>query len=364
MVTFGAMRRPTALPVLALAAILAAGCVDLHVTDCPDGVLGKDTPRLRTSRYRVELADRSAAAARFLPYALMSAHAYRDGETCDAKGQQLTGDEAKAFETALQATAPGGWSRVAGFGPKDDCEDERGMMLYVWQRPAGGWPEEVVVAFRGTHGWVDWRYGNLWWFTRFFEDDNQVSRARAAAGRVLAHFKAEARKHGRPEPVFNSTGHSLGGGLAQHVLYAYPNEVRQAIVFHPSSVTGYVAVGAENQVAGCSCDKVAPEGRFMRVYESYEILSVLRIFHKTFFPPERHVQEVRLPLKSGWNMLAGHNMGDFARGLKEWASEGAANPRPAWFDAKGDQCTARLVSGQEKSCKVHITTDKAKYCPQ
>jgi hypothetical protein len=60
-----------------LVIVAMVGCTHLELEDCPDSkVLGNNelgTARLRTSHYRVVLADRDAAAARVVPYALMSA---------------------------------------------------------------------------------------------------------------------------------------------------------------------------------------------------------------------------------------------------------------------------------------------------
>lgn len=352
--------------VLAAAASIA-GCADLRLEDCPDRILGSDTPRLRTSHYRVELANPGKAAERFLVYALMSAHAYRDGERCHTSDAENPVPEARADELVamIRDTSPSGdWRLVSGFGPRDDCEDERGLMMYVWTRSEGG-RDEVVIAFRGTSGWRDWLYGNLWWATRAYED-NQLTRARNAAGAVIAHFRSRAQRTGAAAPVFFATGHSLGGGLAQHVLYAYPDDIRQAFAFHPSSVTGYSAIEDKpTRIKGCSCANVAPEARMMRIYESYEILANLRIFHKIFFPPERHVQEVRFPFHGGWNMLAGHNMYDFARAIRGPALEPRADMgAQPWYSARGEGCTAKLVEAQQSSCAYQVKESDRRYCPQ
>jgi pimeloyl-ACP methyl ester carboxylesterase len=165
-------------------------------------------------------------------------------------------------------------------------------------------------------------------------------------------------------PRYFTTGHSLGGGLAQHVLYSYPTRIVQAFAFDPSSATGFVGQTVENQIAACSCDPSVADGepRIYRVYDAYEILSNLRIFHKIVFPPERHVQEVRFPHKRSHSML----------GLTEYLNSNANQERDKqfpWFRGVGEfspgvSCTDAFIGGQRSSCIVPVTRDSWTKCPQ
>jgi hypothetical protein len=344
-----------------------AGCTHFGIDDCPTGaVLGEDIPRVRSSHYRMALANLPAAAARFLPYAVMSAYAYRDGPDCNPGGENPVSDDkaAKLAELLNKTTGAGSpWKRgPAHLEPAGNCEDERGMMYNVWHRQVDG-RIEVVIAFRGTSTTNDWWYGNLWWFTRYIFTDNQITRARDRGRIIIDYFKKEAQA--ADEQVrFYTTGHSLGGSLAQHVLYAYSREVMQAIVFDPSGVTGFDDLSLDQQLEGCSCGEVpAPETRMMRVYESGEILSNLRIFHKIWFAPHRHIQEIRLPLIKSSNPIAGHGIAAFAEKLAE-ATSGTfvSDPKAAWYASSDAQCTARFIEGQQASCRIKATSDEK--CPQ
>jgi pimeloyl-ACP methyl ester carboxylesterase len=91
---------------------------------------------------------------------------------------------------------------------------------------------------------------------------------------IIEHYKAEAAQQGLKPARFITTGHSLGGGLAQHMLYSFPDHVEQAIVFDPSSVTAYADVDHTNQVQACACEipalqqsgfLIEPEARILRV---------------------------------------------------------------------------------------------------
>jgi pimeloyl-ACP methyl ester carboxylesterase len=231
-------------------------------------------------------------------------------------------------------------------------EDDLGFMYHVWARTEGD-QTYVVMAFRGTSGASDWMSGNLWWFTRWFRTDDQYSRAAAHAREVVAYFDAQAAAAGRNKPIFLTTGHSLGGGLAQHVLYALPQRVRQAIVFDPTAVTASAGVSAEDFDAACNCAELYPETRFLRVYENYEILSVLRIFHKTFLGPERHVQELRFSFEGAWNPVGRHGMNFFASHLQSLAARQPVAPSGQhWIRSENQSCTDGLLLGQRASCAL------------
>ena len=359
-----------------------AGCTHLAVQDCPDGeVLGKEEVRLRTSHYRVILASPADAAARVLPYALMSAFAYRLGEGCKDAGNEIRVTDDRANELLDWLGKASGdsnkWKPEPSLGMKDvndagrvGCEDDTGLMFHVWQRKVEQ-QTYVAIAFRGTSGDNDWVYANLWWFTRFFLKDNQLTRSEAFAKAVIDHFDGQARANGEPPPRYVTTGHSLGGGLAQHVLYAYPEKIEQAIVFDPTSVTGFVGVPKESRAQACACDpRATPEARFIRAYQTHEILVNLRVFHKLAFAPERHIHELRFPFKTSWNPVAKHSMQDFATNLYMSSGDHVWNgSKQGWLasktDASGvDICTGKMTGAQDASCKISVSLKDIDVCPQ
>ena len=360
------MRRPA----FALAAIAAAlplsSCTHFAVDDCtePGGrVLGEDVPRIRSSHLRMKLADSALAAARFLPYAAMSALAYAEDGDCGHPAK-IEAPAREQLLALLQKPAPGwsGWSRVPAAEKVGPCEDASGLFYNVWKRESAD-AVEVVLAFRGTWGWRDWLYGNLHWLTRFFIDD-QYPRARAAAGEAIRYFSdgAGRPRDGRPVRIL-ATGHSLGGGLAQTAFYAYPRQVAQVFAFDPSPVTDYREQDVRTQQQACACDLVAPpEARIYRFYESYEILTHVRFVHKLFFAPNRHIHEVRFGFPASANPIGRHSMVQLAMAM------GAESAKPfkgdKWYAGVGAECTARFEKEQARSCAVEPGTSPWSRCPQ
>ena len=343
---------------LLLASVFVAGCTHLAIEDCGGVVLGKNEPRIRSSHYRMLLANLPGATERFLPFAAMSSLAYAEDQDCGTppEEQKIRPEDRDKLEQMLHVR---GWQEVRDPLWVPACEDDTGLYLRVWERNAGAKPE-VVIAFRGTWGFKDWAYGNAHWLTRFLPMDDQFSRARAVAQAVFDHYDGPQEA----QPHYVTTGHSLGGGLAQHILYANPRKVVQAIAFDPSSVTGFADQTDENQIAGCACTDWVPEGepRIFRVYDAYEILANLRIFHKIFFPPERHVQEVRFPNQRSHSMLG------LTEYLHKHANAGQIDDTP-WNAGIGERspgvsCTQAFIEGQQASCSVNVSTNAWSKCPQ
>jgi hypothetical protein len=304
------------------------------------------------------LADLPAATDRFVAYAAMSSLAYAEDQDCGTSlaDRKISPEDREKLEGILSAR---GWKEVRDPLWVPPCEDDVGMYLRVWQRTLNA-KKEVTIAFRGTWGFRDWVYGNGHWLTRFLPMQDQYSRARAVASKIFQYYAAQSNV----PPRYFTTGHSLGGGLAQHILYSNPTRIVQAFAFDPSSVTGFADQTADNQVAACSCDPSVVEGepRIYRVYDAYEILSNLRIFHKIFFPPERHVQEVRFPHERSHSML----------GLTEYLNANANSERDRqipWFWGVGEfspgiSCTNAFIERQRNSCSVPVTRDSWTKCPQ
>jgi hypothetical protein len=327
--------------------VLASGCGT--VQDCGQ-VLGEDVPRIRSTALRMKLADHVAAAGRFAPYAAMSALAYVEEGACKDKNDLEHQPELERYVSGL------GWRRVPEIEKAGDCEDDVGLYYQVWRREVSD-AVEVVVVFRGTRELKDWYYGNMRWFTRVFTSDDQYNRARRYSREVLEHFKSGDGR--RKQLRFAAAGHSLGGGLAQAVLYDQPHAYVQAYAFSSSPVTGYMDQPIENRMAGCSCNsQLGTEARIYRFYESDEILSHLRFVVKLFLSPDRHIHEVRFGFADG-NIISQHSMPSLAKQLIT-VSEGPPISTK-WYEGIGEKCTEKFESRQRESCELVASRDDA--CP-
>ncbi|MBI1905301.1 MAG: hypothetical protein HYS20_03515 [Rhodocyclales bacterium] len=338
---------------LALAVAAISGCGT--IADCGDVLGNKDEPRIRSSAMRMLLADPAAASARFAPYAAMAALAYEEAPQCDDPRVVEQKPELLKF---LQ---DGGWRQDDGIAGLPACDDDIGMFYRVWVRDRDG-HKDVVLVFRGTKDGIDdWVDGNLRWVTRFLPGEDQYVRSRKVASALLEHLRAPTASGAATKPVrLYSAGHSLGGGLAQNVLYAYPRDFVQAFAFDPSPVTGFADNDVPERQAGCDCkwDSLDGEARVYRVYETDEVLAWLRFPLKLVLPLNRHIQEVR------FNTGGGHSIATLASGMARAATRQPAAEGSEWWagkpDADGQSCTQRYRTLLRASCARPNDSD---YCP-
>ena len=231
-----------------------------------------------TAAYRAKPAGPYAQLYR--PYIEMSALAYTDSELLD---RRLCPDAAKFGDPRLKARESAafqnpegrrwfddlrrnGWSclfgQVGAVGCPPSHECVGGLEFHVWRRADCG---EAVIAFRGSdEGDVgDW-ISNMRWFVRHTLLD-QYDQVRAA----IPHIIKRVNQFGcRPRRIV-ATGHSLGGGLAQHVALAHRG-IHYVYAFDPSPVVGFFDVPWSQR--NVTSETLGID----RVYESGEVLSLPR----------------------------------------------------------------------------------------
>lgn len=223
-----------------------------------------------------------------------------------------------------------GWSLWADF-PGTDLQNEMNavhLRAEIWMNRS---KSSVVVAFGGTvfSNWKDWK-SNLHWLDPFQHDEYTL-----IVEKFGPQFRDEFLKQkGVPGWEFIesakicSTGHSLGGGLAQEFAYSLPFDrpgaprVIKVYAFDPSPVTGFLSVKKatrdENKV-GLEID---------RIYERGEVLAILRsITSAVHRPPSANpeVRQLRYNLFGNdrfglTNSIAGHSIQQLACKLREAAS--------------------------------------------
>lgn len=262
-------------------------------------------------------------AAEELPYAFLSAAAY------GAIPKDKPDTETPCIDANL-ALEDGGWILWPDFpaGTLQSKMNKAHLRVQVWSNEKLG---VVVVAFGGTvfSSWKDWR-SNLRWFDPFQNDEYTLT-----AGDFSRAFRDEfARKANTPgqeylrKALVHSTGHSLGGGLAEQFAYAVPPaadgmpQVTKVYAFDPSPVTGFLSVKRvirDENKQGLKID---------RIYERGEVLAIVRSITSAVHKPSARNPEVRQLRYNLFgndrfgltNVIAGHSIQQLACGLNEVAS--------------------------------------------
>lgn len=294
----------------------------------------------------------AAAADRFAGFAAMSALSYIGA----APACQRPALDRRTQEALSKLLADKGWRAVSGdYLPT--CEDATGLFYRAWIHGADD-PERktVAIAFRGTDDRRDWT-SNLRSILRPRED--QYSGARAAARKLVAEMK---KAYPGQTLTFFATGHSLGGGLAQHVLYDQPTRFLQAVGFNSSPVSAKGDVSTENRKEACTCrEDLNAEARIYRVYETNEVLEIVGKGWRnrsTPTPLNRHEHEVAFDFDSG-SPIRQHSMAGLAMRLAALAGKHRAwlrsersqdNAQSDWYRGV-DACTPRFEQGQQAACR-------------
>lgn len=188
------------------------------------------------------------------------------------------------------------------------------LRVEVWSNSS---QNRVAVAFGGTvfTNPKDWE-ANLRWFIPHHDDEYTA---------IIKNFRDAfvteyLRKEQQPEYKFlrraqlYSTGHSLGGGLAQEFAYALPRNadvprVTKVFAFDPSPVTGFYSV--KKDLREYNAKNLAID----RIYERKEVLAILRSFMNFVIRPsiaEPVVRQIRYNLFTKWNIIYDHSIARLA----------------------------------------------------
>lgn len=223
-----------------------------------------------------------------------------------------------------------GWKVWPGF-PSDGLLqqiEKYHLRVEVWTRQQ---PPAVAVAFGGTvfNSENDWAANLRWFLPKWFlagHPDEYSETVQIFAPAFVEEFKSKLRS-GASEWAFlqdatiYSTGHSLGGGLAQQFAYALPvddavQRVNHVYAFDPSPVTGYFSV--EQSVREHNQKTLFID----RIYERGEILAIVRSLTSFVVMPseaEPTIRGVRFSLFYPANPIAGHSMSELACKIYEAA---------------------------------------------
>ena len=136
-----------------------------------------------------------------------------------------------------------------------------GIKVFVRVKASIPQQVDVIVAFRGTQmtNFTDW-ISNFSWFLGAFPISTHYDSARLAMAQIMRRLTAQY-----PSAKFRyvTTGHSLGGGLAQHVADGFP--CVSSVVFNTSFVTNSYVYQTQY-----------PTRRISSIYEDRDILTFVR----------------------------------------------------------------------------------------
>jgi hypothetical protein len=169
---------------------------------------------------------------------------------------------------------------------------------------------------------MDWR-ANLRWLLPLRRDeysDVVQTFAPAFIGEFIRRLEGGRDEHIQDSTLF-STGHSLGGGLAQQFAYCLPSDnrvprVAEVYAFDPSPVTGFFSVEPGIRNVNRQLLKID------RIYERGEILAWVRSVTSVLHKPSAKaptIRGIRYNLFFAWSPIAGHSMQRMGRKLAEAA---------------------------------------------
>jgi len=210
------------------------------------------------------------------------------------------------------------------------------LHVEVWSRED---PPEVVVAFTGTYfvSLRDWLTNLRWFFPlRYLPGfkDQYMTVAETVGKKFIDEFKHLAGLQSRSylnHARIIATGHSLGGGLAQHFAYSLPLDdsvprVSHVYGFDPSPVTGFFSV------AKATRERNAKHLKIDRIYERGEILAAARMILAILLRPSRTrplIRELRFSLCDSINPITNHSVPTLVRGLRRLSRPVRRIRRPA-----------------------------------
>jgi len=211
-----------------------------------------------------------------LPFALLSQSAYQ--RKPDAK--KLNVGECVGSDGLLSQM---GWERWPDFGSTELQTGirEHHLRVEVWWNIE---QRKTAVAFGGTvfTNIRDWE-SNFRWFLPYHNDEYTLI-VKSFGSAFITEYLSKVKQAQWPSSdhvQLLSTGHSLGGGLAQEFAYSLPKHeavprVNKVYAFDPSPVTGFFSVDRrlrDCNAANLATDRIYERGRYSQSFVRLQTLS-------------------------------------------------------------------------------------------
>ncbi|MBI5590763.1 MAG: hypothetical protein HY881_09795 [Deltaproteobacteria bacterium] len=305
-------------------------------------------PHLRVANRSVDITEGTIqnTVRKIRVYALMSELAYRKYDKGDRPPQNSTDEAPQKTDEKSEKESRADKERAQGWLVLDNWLKERkwefqkhfklpcgnnseNLEFDIWINKSSQ-PPEVVVAFRGTDDFSDWP-SNLRGLLLYHRGHDQYARLQNT-GDVMKAVADACLKAG-PAAEVTSTGHSLGGGLAQNLFYTsqlWPsNRITRITVFNSSPMTGWYQFGDKERrkQAMTNFDKTMEEMTkgwqypeimsqkygfgTMRVNERGEILAYFRYIFRVFCPEDPFISVLNFNFTQG-ETVKQHSMANFA----------------------------------------------------
>jgi hypothetical protein len=221
-----------------------------------------------------------------------------------------------------------GWTRWPDFAPENVLDEMKKshLRVEVWTKKE---PPCIVAAFGGTvfTSGKDWKSNLRWFLPKHKDEYSQIVDVFGPAfvDELCRRMRESEWAYLRNATMF-STGHSLGGGLAQQFAYSLPPNpevprVAQVFAFDPSPVTGFYSVDKARR------DKNKYNLRINRNYERGEILAILRSLMSFLVKPSAKnpsMRGVRYSLFFPADPIRGHSILELASKIEIASSGGSA----------------------------------------
>ncbi|MBK7647070.1 MAG: hypothetical protein IPJ12_07935 [Betaproteobacteria bacterium] len=259
--------------------------------------------------------DQRELARQYWQYAVLSDAVYLDDSKTIREPPDIEASIAKCCPEAAIGWSKR-WRRWTAFPNVDFVEfaARHGLYLEVWSNDSD---RSVVVVMRGTEftSLVDW-LANFRWvrISRFFPGFNdQYSDISTKFAELFVDELAN--QYPDLDVKIYATGHSLGGGLAQHFAYSVAPltsdgkpvpRVSQVFAFNPSPVTGWSSV-RDTVIRDANAEKL----HIHRIFEHGEILAYPRRLIGYVVTPKAEkpaIWEIRFNYLDSGDTVGSHSM--------------------------------------------------------